>query len=331
MMYRNRELDILKGVGILLMIFDHVHFGEHVHTYIQSFHMPLFFIISGYLWKQRSLTQTIARRTKTLCVPYCVFSVLAFLLGAVGLSLGTFDPIKTVRAICLFPTDMNNMPVLTALWFLPCMFITSVIYASLGSIKLLWKIACIAIISASGAIWSYSSDQMLPFCLEAVAVALPFMLFGEIIKTYKIDEKLFSIRFIFVFLLAVEFILAFINGCVDMRSARFHFLPLYYINSITGTLGFWGLVKWMQDLRFVPVVKALKLLEYIGSISIMFLCIHQLPIQLFILLQLRIASNNIMIKLGIKILSFMIAIIVCLSVAKAAQRRNDIKRIFGLS
>lgn len=46
---RSVELDILKGIGIFLMVFDHVGWGGAVHTYIQSFHMPLFFIVSGYL------------------------------------------------------------------------------------------------------------------------------------------------------------------------------------------------------------------------------------------------------------------------------------------
>lgn len=46
------ELDILKGIGILLMVFDYVGWGMTIHTYIQSFHMPLFFIVSGFLYKK---------------------------------------------------------------------------------------------------------------------------------------------------------------------------------------------------------------------------------------------------------------------------------------
>ena len=47
---RNQEVDILKGIGIFLMVFDHVGWGSTIHTLIQSFHMPLFFIASGLLW-----------------------------------------------------------------------------------------------------------------------------------------------------------------------------------------------------------------------------------------------------------------------------------------
>ena len=55
---RIKEIDILKGIGIVLMILDHCFgWGKDVfiHSVIQSFHMPLFFIASGYLWKKPEL------------------------------------------------------------------------------------------------------------------------------------------------------------------------------------------------------------------------------------------------------------------------------------
>lgn len=59
---RDQSLDILRGMGIFLMVFDHVGWGTTVHTYIQSFHMTLFFIVSGYLWKNEKLS-SLAKKT----------------------------------------------------------------------------------------------------------------------------------------------------------------------------------------------------------------------------------------------------------------------------
>lgn len=42
-------LDIAKGIGILLMIFGHIDGGGVVQTWIYSFHIPLFFIVSGII------------------------------------------------------------------------------------------------------------------------------------------------------------------------------------------------------------------------------------------------------------------------------------------
>ena len=42
------EIDVMRGIGILLVVIGHVFpAGKRVHTFIYSFHMPLFFIISG--------------------------------------------------------------------------------------------------------------------------------------------------------------------------------------------------------------------------------------------------------------------------------------------
>lgn len=44
-MYMNRDsqLDILKGIGILLVVFAHVCHSDFIYL----FHMPLFFFLSG--------------------------------------------------------------------------------------------------------------------------------------------------------------------------------------------------------------------------------------------------------------------------------------------
>ena len=59
---RNKELDLLKGIAVFLMVFDHVGWGKAVHTYIQSFHMPLFFIVSGYLWKDGQSIEKVIKK-----------------------------------------------------------------------------------------------------------------------------------------------------------------------------------------------------------------------------------------------------------------------------
>ena len=41
-------VDVLRAVGILIMVMGHVGFGGKFDRYIHSFHMPLFVLISGY-------------------------------------------------------------------------------------------------------------------------------------------------------------------------------------------------------------------------------------------------------------------------------------------
>jgi len=45
----NKWIDRLKGIGIITVVLGHTG-NEFTHHYFFWFHMPLFFIISGYLF-----------------------------------------------------------------------------------------------------------------------------------------------------------------------------------------------------------------------------------------------------------------------------------------
>lgn len=43
-------IDVAKGIGILFVVFAHVNYTPSLLTIIYSFHMPLFFVLSGMLF-----------------------------------------------------------------------------------------------------------------------------------------------------------------------------------------------------------------------------------------------------------------------------------------
>lgn len=49
-MLRDYSLDFAKGIGMLLVMFGHTNYQQPLLTIIYSFHMPLFFVISGILY-----------------------------------------------------------------------------------------------------------------------------------------------------------------------------------------------------------------------------------------------------------------------------------------
>lgn len=79
---RIEYIDIAKGLGILLVYIGHCEIGTTNLTpiirWIYSFHMPLFFFISGLLFKLKSHTSHlifIQRKLISLWIPYFIFSV----------------------------------------------------------------------------------------------------------------------------------------------------------------------------------------------------------------------------------------------------------------
>lgn len=51
-MQRYEYIDIAKGIGILLVVWAHILLVGVSHRVIYAFHMPLFFMISGMLFRR---------------------------------------------------------------------------------------------------------------------------------------------------------------------------------------------------------------------------------------------------------------------------------------
>ena len=59
---RLNQFDILKGVGILLVMIGHaISTNSIVYNLIYGFHMPLFFFCSGFFFKDRQLMKVLLR------------------------------------------------------------------------------------------------------------------------------------------------------------------------------------------------------------------------------------------------------------------------------
>lgn len=85
---RIRVISTARVIGILLVVLGHSYpfavqipnIFEQTRTFIYSFHMPLFVLISGYLAgrSEQSPGAYIANRAKKLLTPYFVLSIAAF-------------------------------------------------------------------------------------------------------------------------------------------------------------------------------------------------------------------------------------------------------------
>lgn len=307
---RKRTLDILRGIGIFLMVFDHVGWGSFVHGYIQSFHMPLFFIASGYLWKNENTVNLIRKRFKTLMVPYFIFSGFYLLLQQITLFSTGNDFMSSLRAVLIYPTDIDCMPIAPALWFLPCMFFSSIVYSYLSKLKRQYKRNVVVGIAVIGMVYSSMSNIMLPFALEPLSVAIAFMLFGEIIRECENDVSKWIDRYWVIFILFITgALLAILNGSVDMRSARYHNCALYIINSIMGYLTYWGISKKIDaNMIRIPRICVQKL-TFFSRYAMGYICMNQLSIMLLDKLLKTFVADGLIFKIVSKVGVFTITMI----------------------
>lgn len=68
-------IDVAKAIGIMLMVLGHIHFDVYYFDrMVYAFHMPLFFIVSGILYRRpESILGYIGKKAKTLMIPYAIF------------------------------------------------------------------------------------------------------------------------------------------------------------------------------------------------------------------------------------------------------------------
>ena len=79
-------LDYAKGFGIILVVLGHIYdISNPIKIWLYSFHMPLFFIISGLLIRytninERDMNGIIVSKFKSLIIPYIFFELVAIFI-----------------------------------------------------------------------------------------------------------------------------------------------------------------------------------------------------------------------------------------------------------
>ena len=91
---RNNNIDIIKGIAIILMVYGHT-FGV-ARDFIYLFHMPVFIFVSGYCFNKAhgaSLQQAegyFFSRVRRLLIPYMGFNIVYTILNNVFISLNFY-------------------------------------------------------------------------------------------------------------------------------------------------------------------------------------------------------------------------------------------------
>lgn len=186
MKQRIESWDILKGIGIFLVILGHVTQNKDLADFIYAFHMPLFFIVSGYFLHNKK--NFIKSQAKTLIMPYLFFGLLSFIYWWL-LELPFRD---TLQGESIGHQFLNlfipHVPQIcnVVLWFLPCLFLSSLIANIINSriSSIVGKIVVTLIL----VVFVGKLPDNLPFLLGQVAQALPYVLFGCLLAKIPIKE-----------------------------------------------------------------------------------------------------------------------------------------------
>ncbi len=125
-------IDIMRGLGIILVVMGHISCEPHLSCWIYSFHMPLFFFISGMSFFVAGKKMYIWKQVKHLLIPYLFFSILSFVYWRwFELPFREDTDVNAMEQflnIFIAKSGGNSFLYNVVLWFLPCLFVSNILF-----------------------------------------------------------------------------------------------------------------------------------------------------------------------------------------------------------
>lgn len=251
-------IDIARGIAIIFMVMGHSSIPQPLSKYIWSFHMPLFFIVSGYFFNSKkflAFKDFLYKKLRTLIIPYCFFTILVF-IGYIGTEY--FKPYELYYGWKGY-----------ALWFVPVLFFTEITFFFLSKLKISYLIIATIIIVAFGKYLS-NLNIHLPFKIECVPFALFFVSSGYILKNFW-DTK--PLRWYWLILAgAVTIVLSQILPKIGIGRNEFGNIIPNLFNALLGCYFIFNVSKYLSKLiSYLPV----RIIDYFGRNSIYVMAFSQ--------------------------------------------------------
>lgn len=289
---RETNIDIIKGIGITLMVLGHSQFP--LTHFIYLFHMPIFFIASGYLFnfnnrhESYSLTGFVARKFKSLWWPFFLWNTIFIILNNLFVTLHIYasDMYKytqyqdtiyaqshyfslrdTILEIAKSFFLIGGTSMTGALWFLRELLMVvvlfSIIHYFLRKCKIRTTLIVHAIISIVLLCFGWTIQYInIPYTTSIGTMCSVYILFyiGIVFKQLNLKEK-FSKHKIIISIIAIA-VLICVNpfGSIDLAENSYSNPLFLIISSLSGWVFLWNLAYFIEKSKLFT-----NILCYLGQ------------------------------------------------------------------
>lgn len=310
---RIEYIDIARGIGILLVVLAHNDFGyisQYGHEVIYSFHMPLFFFLSGYFIRTNiTFLEFAKKRFHTLLKPF-LFTIFLIYFMNVSFEKMAFGTALRRIVKSLYGTGVYIDWV--QLWFLPNLFVVS-LYAFLfivlvGKLNNRWLRLGILLATLAlslpflqsfypFAISLLGNDYELfglPFSLDLVFLSGFFFILGSQVRQLA-NESVFGNYLLLAGTgIAVFAMNYFIDSPVDFNTRLY---SSFFINTIEAMAGILFVLALSRQIELHAGWLA-NLMKYFGRASLLILVFH-VPIQDFWGQKVLASTDNLPLSIWI--------------------------------
>ncbi|MFT8316343.1 MAG: acyltransferase family protein [Clostridium sp.] len=290
-------MDIAKAYGIIAVVMGHC--ASPITAFVYLFHMPLFYFVSGYFYKDtnsKNPIKYIIRKLKGLYLPFIKYELIFLIIHNLLFkfyiysdkiiykdnSISRYSLKEFVKRGFSIITFGSSEQLTGALWFCASLFTVTVIFMLLDYIlkkininKEIIKFIIISCISILANILIRKSI-ILPREIDTSLVAMPIYYFGYLFKKYE-----YKIRFN-VIGAATSAILIYISTYyvkVDMVK-NLYTSPILFI--IDALLGIYMIIYISKKYNY----KNFKILKYIGANTLCIMGLHFFSFKIINLIQI---------------------------------------------
>ena len=260
-------IDTARGLGLMAVFIGHLKV-PYASAWVYTFHMPLFFFLSGLLYsgcEKYSFVQFACRRFKGLVIPYFTLGIVIVLFHCC-LYAWHHEPSTTYQEMLRSFIVQEHY---WTIWFLAALYLTQLIYYGIDWCFNRWKYA-VSVASAVVCLYGLVRYRMgwgsLPWNLDIAFVSQFFFHLGYrfMQNTYFKEVFIFSRSYlqkllIIVFCLVINIVAAkscivFSGHSLDMSIGMYGNEGLSFVSIIAGIL---------MVVTFAPVINS-KLITYLG-------------------------------------------------------------------
>ena len=301
-------IDTAKFIGLVLVCFCHIPNPEgNFHIWVYSFHMPLFFLLSGVFFSPQKFS--VRKSAMQLFVPFVLFNIISLGISIFVSSLSSGH--LKLQHIEIYNILHGSYPIGPS-WFLLSLCIIRV-YSGLilkyFNNLILVGISIILLVifyfTGSGTLWSILS-------IGSSVLGLPFYLLGYYLKDIIVDSRHFNKWYVLISTLVLS-ILAIYNNQVGIHASQYgNNILLFLIFGIIGSIAVISLSTWIKIPR--------RFLDVFMDGALFFICMHTLIFEYLILIWNKstgdFSGNTLAEKVVFTILTFAVSFPIILVLLK---------------
>lgn len=286
-------IDMLRGFSIILIVIGHiiVHCDKlgYAYKYLNSFFVPIFFVISGlvfYVRDNEKYKSFFVRTFKRVMIPYFIFAILflipySILGNDVQVSLNKSYDVNLGKSLLAVLYGNGHQALLkqnSALWFLPCLFIVQQLYFMINKIlknKQENKVyICSILLFFLLGLMNYKIPHVrLPWAIDIAIVLFPFFLIGKFLMLTILKWKNMKYNVVIAIgSIIIGFIIHIWNAEVSCKDHLYGNYFLFFLSAIFTCIGIVILFSKMREE---------KILSIIGRNTMGILIFHKLIVVVF--------------------------------------------------